>query len=133
MTVAAKVLSPRWQVRYTAGNHSAVADTHKQGVGGTAGLRPHELLEAALATCMTITVRMALAERGLPDDEVSVSVEVVREPAATTFRYELALPTALEPEREFLRGRLEHSPVRTTLSQPIRFLPEGGITSVPMS
>jgi putative redox protein len=48
----------------------------KLGVGGIGGFRPHELLEAALATCTTITARMALAERGLDDAGVGVRVEV---------------------------------------------------------
>lgn len=123
MTVEAKALAPRWQVRYTADDHTGVADTAKSG-GGNAGLRPHELLEAALATCLTITARMVLAARNLPDDEVSVSVEVVRQQDATIFRHTLSLPAALESERAMLMAHLERCPVRTTLSHPISFVSE---------
>ena len=121
MTVEAKALAPRWQARYAVGDHSGVADTAKSG-GGDAGLRPHELLEAALATCLTITARMVLAARNLPDDEVAVSVEVVRQPDATVFRHTLDLPASLESERAALMAHLERCPVRTTLSRPISFV-----------
>lgn len=59
MPIRAQAMPEPWRVRFTNGVHTATADTHKNGVGGGAGLRPHELLEAALASCMTITARMA--------------------------------------------------------------------------
>ena len=61
----ATALPAPYQVRFRVGQNAGLAGTVKHGAGGSAGLRPHELLEAALATCMTITARMALAELGL--------------------------------------------------------------------
>jgi putative redox protein len=121
MTVEARPAGQRWQVTYEAGGHVGVADTHKNGVGGTAGLRPHELLESAVATCLAIAARMALAERGLADEGVAVRVEVIRQADATRFRWDLDLPPRLEDQREHLVARLESSPVRSTLSRHISF------------
>ncbi|GAA2879737.1 OsmC family protein [Streptomyces mexicanus] len=112
-----------WQVSFRAGDHEGSADTRKNGVGGSAGMRPHELLEAALATCMTISARMALADLGVTDAEVSVQVHVEREESATRFRYRLALGPALEAHRPAVMERIECSPVRSTLSKPLTFEP----------
>jgi putative redox protein len=46
-------------------------------------LRPHELLEASVATCMAISARMALADLGVPDGEVRVRVHLERERSAS--------------------------------------------------
>ncbi|MDQ0378042.1 OsmC family protein [Amycolatopsis thermophila] len=109
-------------MRYRAGANGGIADTFKDGTGGSAGLRPHELLEAALATCMTISARMAAADLGLDHGEVSVRVHLEREESATRFRYELALDP-VEPHRPTVMERIERSPVRATLSKQLIFEP----------
>jgi putative redox protein len=87
-------------------------------------MRPHELLEASLATCMTISARMALADLGLPcEASVRVRVRLEREESATRFRYELALDPRLEPHRAAVMNRIERSPVRATLSKQLIFEP----------
>jgi putative redox protein len=121
--VEATSLPAAWQVRFQAGDNEGRADTVKDGTGGSAGLRPHELLEASLATCMTISARMALADLGVPDGVVRVVVHLERERSATRFRYELILDPALEPHRLTVTERVERSPVRSTLSQPLIFEP----------
>jgi len=123
MTVQADTLPTRWQVEFQAGEHRGVADTAKLGVGGAGGLRPHELLEAALATCMTITARIWLAEQSISDDGVAVAVQVVRHDDASRFQYRLVLPEPLEIYRSQITERLEQSPVRTTLSKNLTFEP----------
>jgi len=100
-------------------------DTFKLGTGGSAGLRPHELLEAALVSCTIIFARMELAEQGLDDTGVGVAVEVEREEAVSRFRYTLILPPQLEGHRSALLAHLERSPVRTTLSKRLEFAPGG--------
>ena len=121
MPIRAQAMPEPWQVRFTNGGHTATADTHKNGVGGGAGLRPHELLEAALASCMTITARMALAEKGVDDTGLGLEVEVVRTETTTTFQYTLHLPAALEPHRDLVTAAVERSPVRMTLSKALSF------------
>jgi putative redox protein len=123
--VEATALPAAWQVKFSAGDNEGVADTVKNGAGGTSGMRPHELLEAALATCMNISARMALADLGLPHGEASVRVQVhlEREESATRFVYELALDPALEPHRSAVMERMERSPVRATLSKQLIFEP----------
>lgn len=123
--IEATALTAAWQVRFRAGDNEALADTLKNGTGGSAGMRPHELLEASLATCMTISARMALADLGLAHGESSVRVRVhlEREESATRFRYDLALDPALEPHRSAVMERIQRSPVRATLSKQLIFEP----------
>ncbi|MFF3276679.1 OsmC family protein [Streptomyces chrestomyceticus] len=121
--VEAVALPAPWQVRFQAGDNVAVADTLKVGTGGSAGMRPHELLEASLATCMTISARMALADLSITDADVRVRVHLEREEAATRFRYELLLAPELEAHRPAIEERIARSPVRSTLSKPLTFEP----------
>ncbi|WP_158896257.1 OsmC family protein [Amycolatopsis anabasis] len=119
--VEAVALPTPWQVRFGAGGNEGTADTRKGDVGGSAGLRPHELLEASLATCMTISARMALTDLGITDAGVQVRVELEREESTTRFRYELVLDPELEVHRPALLERLARSPVLSTLSKPLVF------------
>ncbi|HEX3923438.1 MAG TPA: OsmC family protein [Streptosporangiaceae bacterium] len=119
--IEATALPEAWQVRFRAGGNEGRADTVKDGAGGSAGMRPHELLEASLATCMAIAARMALADLGVTDGEVGVRLHLEREEPATRFRYELILDPALEPHRTAVMERIERSPVRATLSKQLIF------------
>ncbi|GAA1566642.1 hypothetical protein GCM10009804_24190 [Kribbella hippodromi] len=119
--VEAVALTQPWQVRFRAAGNEGVADTQKNGIGGTAGLRPHELLEAALATCLTISGRMFLTELGVDDEHLKVSVDLGREETVTRFRYQVELGPAAEPHREAVLARLEASPVRRTLTKTLVF------------
>jgi putative redox protein len=114
-----------WQVRFQAGDNEGRADTFKDATGGSAGMRPHELLEASLATCMTISARMALADLGITGGTVGMRVHLEREQSVTRFRYELILDPALEPHRPAVTESIERSPVRSTLGKRLTFEPVG--------
>ncbi|QKG25045.1 OsmC family protein [Actinomadura verrucosospora] len=121
--VEAAALPTPWQVRFQADDNGGIADTLKAGIGGSAGMRPHELLEASLAACMTISARMALADLGVTGTEVGVRVHLEREESATRFRYELLLAPEIEAHRPVIEERIARSPVRSTLSRPLAFEP----------
>jgi hypothetical protein len=91
---------------------------------GRTGMRPHELLEASLATCITISARMALADLGLAHGEtrVRVRVHLEREESATRLRYELALGPALEPHRSARKARRSTPGTPGTSTAPARTL-----------
>jgi putative redox protein len=120
--VEAGSLAVPYQTCFHAGEHSGRADTLKDGVGGMAGMRPHELLEAALATCLTITARMALEELRVRGSEVTVRVELERTKSTSTFRYSMELDPGLdEDQRDAVLQRIERSPVRQTLKKELKF------------
>jgi putative redox protein len=106
-----------------AGKFSTQSDaTPPAGKG--AGFRPHELLEAALASCTAITLRMLADERGLALEAAVVSVELDRSnPQETTFRTLIDLRGELsEDQRDFLVRAARACPVRKTLSKRLSFI-----------
>ena len=114
----------KWQTEFTNGEHTATLDTTTDKGGENCGFRPHELLEAALATCMNMTLRMAAEKHGIPLTGVSVTVSLNRkEPEAPVFEHSVQFGGALtEAQKARLLSAAERCPVRNTLSQPLRFM-----------
>jgi len=63
-SVSAQTDSVLYATKITSRDHSLVSDEPIEQGGGNAGMRPHELLLAALASCTCITIKM-YAERKL--------------------------------------------------------------------
>lgn len=113
----------KFQVEFTNGTHVSTADTTPEKGGGNGGFRPHELLEAALATCMNMTLRMYAEKHGISLASVSVAVSLNRtNPDGPLFEYRVVCHGPLsESHKRQLLSALEHCPVRKTLSQPLHF------------
>ncbi len=114
----------KFQAQFTNGVQASVSDTTPDKGGGNRGFRPHELLEAALATCMNMTLRMAADKHGIPLDSVSITVSLNRdEPKEPVFEYRVQFGGALsDAQKARLLSAIETCPVRNTLSQPLRFM-----------
>jgi len=108
---------------FTNGTYDAYADTTKNKGGLEQGFRPHELLEAALACCMNMSLRMTAEKLSIPLEEVKVHVSLKRDdPEHPTFEYAVSFGKALSYEEEQkLLAALECSSVRSTLSKPLAF------------
>jgi putative redox protein len=72
------VLTTPYQTNFSNGTHNAVADVPIEKGGSGQGFGPHELLEAALATCLSMTVQMYAAKHGLPLHGVGCEVRIDR-------------------------------------------------------
>ena len=116
----------RWLTRVSDGVHAIAADTTPDKGGAAAGLRPHDLLEAALAACTNMTVRFVAAEHGLPLTGVETRVTLDRsDPERAVFRYEVALEGPLDAAaRARLLAAAERCPVRQTLGRKLEFVRE---------
>lgn len=101
--------------------YSLPADTTPPKGAGE-GFRPHELLEAALASCTAITLRL-VAERGIPLRYVKVTIDLDRaDPAKSVFRAQIEFDDQVtESDRKTLMTAARLCPVRKTLSKPIAF------------
>lgn len=110
----------RWQCSVTNGEAVIGADTPKIG-GGETGFRPHEFLEAALATCLNISIRMEAESRGISLGRVTTDVDLQRTPERTVFSYTLEFEGITESEADSLRDSISGSPVQETLSKPLGF------------
>ncbi|ATB69032.1 hypothetical protein SJPD1_0919 [Sulfurospirillum diekertiae] len=113
----------KYLTRFTNGMLSAYADTTKNKGGLEQGFRPHELLEAALACCMNMSLRMNAEKLCIPLKEMKVQVSLNRENSEqSTFEYSVSFGESLlyEDEQKLLTA-LEYSSVRSTLSKPLAF------------
>lgn len=115
--------SVRYQTQLTNGTHSALSDTTREKGGSESGFRPHELLEAALASCMNITIRMYADKHGIALSGVTTRVTLDRSnPEETMFEYEVELQGELsEQDRVRLLDVAGRCPVRRTLSTRLTF------------
>lgn len=106
------------RVGFSNGEHSGVADVPRERGGEGSGFGPHELLEAALATCMTITAKKSATENGIPLESAVAVVRIDRRvPGEVGFDYSLEL---VGPISDVQKARLEsdvaNCPVARTLS-----------------
>ena len=74
-----------YQTTFSNADREALADAPVAKGGGGQGFGPHELLEAALATCLNMSVRMRATELGLRVDDVRTTVSVDRSRDTETF------------------------------------------------
>ena len=123
MIRAKNQVGKRFVTTFTNGEHVALSDVTPEKGGENLGFRPHELLEAALATCMNMTVRMAAEKRGIDLAGVTVTVSLNRDnPETPIFEYGIEFQGDLTAEqKERLTAVLKHCPVHKTLSQPLQF------------
>lgn len=89
---------PRYQTPFSNGSLSAVADLPVEKGGAGNGFGPHELLEAAVATCMAITVRLSAEKHGYPLESVTCDVRLDRSvPGNASLKYALVFAGPLNP------------------------------------
>ncbi len=106
--------------RNTIGNErvSAQADMPADKGGDGDGFRPHELLEAALAACMSMTIRIAAEKYGYPLEKAQVTVTLDRSvPDAYAFEYTLKLDGPLDDtQRKRLASTAAQCPVSKSIA-----------------
>jgi len=120
-----------YRTAFTNGSLDAVADVPVEKGGAGQGFGPHELLEAAFATCLTMTVQMYAAKHGLPLHAARCEVRIDRSvPDAVTLNYALAFDGPLTDEQSArLREAAGRCPVARTLTGAIAL--RDGSSAVP--
>ena len=105
------------------GRQTIQADVLVETGGEDAGFGPHELLEAALASCIQITLKMGAMKYGFDLGQTNCQVSLDRSiPEHTVFAYQLNLdPKLSEEEQAHVRRFASKCPVRKTLSAEIGF------------
>ena len=111
------------RVTFANGAVTAVADTLKEKGGSESAFRPHELLEAALATCMTISLEVYARQQDLPLERATARVRLDRsQPGEAALHCEIQLDGPLSAEqREKLLAVARSCPVRQTLGRRLTF------------
>jgi len=121
--IKAKSEEPSYKTRFTNGRDVSFSDAPPDKGGGGAGFRPHELLEAALANCMNMSLRMFAEEHSIPLSSVSTKVTLDRsKPDEVCFEYAVDLSGDLsESDRQRLLDLTRSCSVRQTLSKKVTF------------
>ena len=108
---------------FTNGKHEGHCDAPVEKGGGDAAFSPHELLEAALAGCINIWLRVYAAGHDLPLAGIITAVTLDRQtPGEAVFRYAVDLKGPLtEDQRRELIQAAQSCPVHQTLAGKISF------------
>ncbi len=115
------IASEKYAVRLQNGRHEFVSDEPRELGGGDTGPAPDELLEASLASCTAITLRMYADRKNWPLAEVAVTVTLERKDNETLFNRNIVLNGTLDDsQRERLLQIAKACPVSKTLSGTIR-------------
>jgi putative redox protein len=108
---------------FTDDRHEGTIDAPADKGGGGAGFGPHELLEAALAGCLNITLRKYAASHNIPLAGATTWVSLNRQiPEETIFEYGLELqgPITAAQRQELIQAAAACA-VHQTLSRKISF------------
>ena len=108
---------------FTNGKHEGHSDAPVEKGGADSSFGPHELLEAALASCLNIWVRVSAQTRNIPLTGVVTEVTLEKQkPGEVVFRYALELKGHLtEDQRWELIQAAQACPVHQTLAGKISF------------
>jgi putative redox protein len=123
--IRATSLPVRHQVAFANGAFEAIADVPVEKGGAGAGFGPHELLEAALATCIAMTVEMHADKHGIPLTKATCEVRLDRSnPSAIVLEYALAFEGQITQEQASrLREAATDCPVSRTLKASVAIRP----------
>ncbi len=108
---------------FTNGKHEGHSDAPVEKGGADSSFGPHELLEAALASCLNIWVRVSAQTHNIPLTGVVTEVTLEKQkPGEVVFRYALELKGHLtEDQRWELIQAAQSCPVHQTLAGKISF------------
>lgn len=112
----ASIASIHYSVKLQNGRHEFSADEPMDHGGGDTGPAPDELLEASLASCTAITLRMYANRKKWAVAEITVTVTLERQDNKTVFTRAVIINGSVdEQQRERLLEIAKACPVSKTL------------------
>lgn len=116
----ATIASQNYLVKLQNGRHEFLADEPVDIGGEDAGPGPDELLEASLASCTAITLRMYVDRKKWPVAEIEITVSLKRMEQKTVFTKSIRVNGGIdETQRQRLKEIAELCPVSRTLTGEI--------------
>ena len=120
--VACKSQKEKYCCKTELGKFTIQSDATPDKGGEGNGIRPHDILASAFASCLNMSVRMACDKTQVPLDTVTTKVELIREESRTIFSYQIDFGNQVPDNiRNEILKMVEDCPVRKTLSKPIQF------------
>lgn len=116
----ASISSTQYSVKLQNGRHEFSADEPKEAWGADTAPSPDELLEASLASCTAITLRMYANRKQWPVAGIQVTVSLARANDKTVFKRSISINGDInEEQRERLLEIAKACPVSKTLQGEI--------------
>lgn len=125
--ISASMHSTPYQTVVSNGTNALLADTKKENIGGHTGFKPQELLEAALAACTNLTLRIAAEKLGIPLTHMATTVDTdTATPGLSRFILSIDLQGEMsEAQRLQLLKSIRLCPVSKIFSHPISIVGPG--------
>lgn len=122
--LSSKSISQNYKTELSDGNNVIFSDVDVSKGGEGDGVRPHDYLCAALASCLNIYTRMILDNEGCSYSNVTVNVDLDRSSEnKSVFKYEIDITGDInESQRTRIISKARNCPVRKTLSKSIEFV-----------
>lgn len=115
MTIAS-IASVHYRVTLRSGKHEFAGDEPLAKGGGDTGPAPDELLEASLASCTAVTVRMYADRKQWPVDTIDVTVNLERVDGKTIFTRKISISGNVnDAQKERMLTIAKACPVSKTL------------------
>jgi putative redox protein len=120
--VECKSKEDKYCCKTVIGKFTIQSDVTSDKGGLENGIRPHDILATAFASCLNMSVRMACDKRNISIENVITHVGLIREDSRTIFTYQIEFGNQISivSKNKILR-LVENCPVRKTLSKPIEF------------
>ncbi|WP_419784952.1 OsmC family protein [Pseudodesulfovibrio sp.] len=120
--ITTKSKSADFLTEFTDGTHTGLCDAPADKGGADAGFTPFSLLEASLAGCLNITLRVYAKNHGIDLGDVECTVTLVSGDDGSTFEYSVKLPEGFEPKvKKRLLAALKGCPIHGLLAKPMDF------------
>lgn len=120
--IKCKSENARYSCKTNFGGNIIQSDATSDKGGHENGIRPHDILATAFASCLNISVRMACDKKGISFDNLTTKVELIRKDSKTIFAYEIEFSNRISEDTiNEIYKMVENCPVRKTLSKPIEF------------
>jgi putative redox protein len=95
----AKITHAKYQTTITSGNHTIIADEPLDIGGADTAMSPYNLLLASLASCTAITLRMYIDRKMWIVDEITINLELFKNPDGVLIESKLAFNGVLTEEQ----------------------------------
>jgi len=111
----------------TDGTLSALIDAPASKGGQDAGLNPFALLEASVAACLNITMRVYAQNHGFALHDVQTTAAIKRNDDGFYFEYSVKLPDGLSDDQtKRLLAACKGCPVHAVFKQAVPFVHKDG-------
>lgn len=108
------------KVALTNGKHEIISDVDEKSGGKDEALNPHELVEAALAACTSLTLELYAKRKNWDLKDLIVEVKIVDEGSDTSIERHISFGEMPEENKKRLLEIAEKCPIHKLLESNIK-------------